>query len=68
MSMYCKHIKEVLKHLYKAGFYVKVEKCEFYSELVEYLGYIFSPSKLTMSNNKIRTIQDWLEQNKVKNI
>jgi len=68
MSIYYKHIKEVLKHLYKAGFDAKVEKCEFYSELVEYLEYIFSPSKLTMSNNKIRTIQDWLEQKKVKNI
>jgi len=66
--MYCKHIKEVLKHLYKASFYAKVEKYEFYSELVEYLGYIFSPSKLTMLNNIIRTIQNWLEQNKVKNI
>ena len=58
MSEYCHHFKEVLKHLYKTSFYVKVEKCEFYSKLVEYLKYIFSPSSLTMSNNKIKIIQD----------
>ena len=61
-------MKEVLKHLCKAGLYAKAEKCEFYSESVEYLGYIISPSGLTMSNNKVKIIQDWLEPKKVKDI
>ena len=61
-------MKEVLKHLRKAGLYAKAEKCEFYSESVEYLGYIISPSGLTMSNNKVKIIQDWLEPKKVKDI
>jgi len=68
MSEHCRHVKEVLKHLYKAGLYVKAEKCEFYSELVEYLGYILSSFGLTMSNNKVKIIQDWLELKKVKDI
>ena len=61
-------MKEVLKHLRKAGLYTKAKKCEFYSESVEYLGYIISPSGLTMSNNKVKIIQDWLEPKKVKDI
>jgi len=68
MSEHHRHVKEVLKHLCKAGLYAKAEKCKFYSESVEYLGYILSPSGLTMSNNKIKIIQDWLELKKVKNI
>jgi len=68
MSEHHWHIKEVLKHLYKTGLYAKVEKCEFYSESVEYLGYILFPSGLTMSDNKIKIIQDWPEPKKVKNI
>jgi len=68
MSKHHQHIKEVLKCLYKAGLYVKVEKYEFYSELVKYLGYILSSSGLTMSDDKVKTIQDWLEPKKVKNI
>jgi len=68
ISEHHRHIKEVLKHLQKAGLYAKAEKCKFHSELVEYLEYILSPSGLTMSNNKIKIIQDWLELKKVKDI
>ena len=68
MFKYHQHIKEVLKCLYKTGLYAKAEKCEFHSKLVEYLGYIFFPSGLTMSNDKIKIIQDWLEPKKVKDI
>ena len=68
MSEHHQHVKEVLKHLCKAGLYVKAEKCKFHSESVEYLGYILSSSGLTMSNDKVKIIQDWLEPKKVKDI
>ena len=58
MSKYHWHMKEILKCLCKTGLYTKAEKCEFYSESVEYLGYILSPSSLTMSNDKVKIIQD----------
>jgi len=61
MSEHYQYVKEVLKCLYKASLYTKAEKCEFHSELVEYLGYILSSSNLTMSDDKIKIIQDWLE-------
>ena len=38
MSKHHQHVKEVLKHLRKAGLYAKAEKYEFHSESVEYLG------------------------------
>jgi len=68
MSEHHWHVKEVLKCLYKAGLYAKAEKCEFHSKSVEYMGYILSPSGLTMSNDKIKIIQDWPEPKKVKDI
>jgi len=68
MSEHHRHVKEVLKCLRKAGLYAKAEKCEFHSESVEYLGYILSPSGLTMSDDKIKIIQDWPEPKKVKDI
>jgi len=68
MSKHHWHVKEVLKHLYKVGLYAKAEKCEFHSKSVEYLGYILSSSSLTISNNKVEIIQDWLELKKVKEI
>jgi len=68
MSKHYWHVKEVLKCLCKAGLYAKAEKCEFHSESVEYLGYILSLSGLTISDNKVKIIQDWLEPKKVKKI
>jgi len=68
MSKHYWYVKEVLKHLHKADLYTKVEKCEFHSESVEYLGYILFPSGLTMSDNKVKIIQDWPEHKKVKDI
>jgi len=68
MSEHYQHVKEVLKHLRKAGLYAKAEKCKFHSKSVKYLGYILFPSSLTMSDNKVKIIQDWPESKKVKNI
>jgi len=68
MSKYYQNVKKVLKHLCKASLYTKAEKYEFHSESVEYLGYILSLSGLTMSDDKVKIIQDWLEPKKVKDI
>ena len=35
---------------------------------VEYLGYVLSPSSLTISDVKVKTIQKWPEPKKVKEI
>ena len=68
MFKHHQHIEEVLKYLYKTSLYAKAEKCKFHSELVKYLGYIFSPSSLTISDDKVKIIQDWQEPKKVKDI
>ena len=68
ISKHHQHVKKVLKCFCKAGLYAKAEKCKFHSKSVEYLGYILSSSGLTMSNDKVKIIQDWLEPKKVKDI
>jgi len=62
------HVKEVLKRLQKVGLYAKAEKCEFHSDSVEYLGYVLFLSGLTMSDAKVKTIQEWPESKKIKDI
>jgi len=68
IAQHRKHVKEVLKRLRKAGLYAKAEKCEFHSDSVEYLGYVLSPAGLTMSDAKVKTIQEWPEPKKIKDI
>ena len=65
----CLNITSILKkYLHKTSLDTNAEKCKFYSEFVEYLGYIISSSSLTISNNKVKIIQDWPEPKKVKDI
>jgi len=68
MSKHHQHVKKVLKCFHKAGLYTKAKKYKFHSKSVEYLRYILSSSGLTISDDKVKIIQDWLEPKKVKDI
>jgi hypothetical protein len=68
MSKHQEHVREVLRRLRKHGLYARSDKCEFHKDRVEYLGYILSPEGLTMSDDKVKTIQEWPEPKKVKDI
>ena len=62
------HVREVLRHLQQHNLYARADKCFFHVQTVEYLGYILSPSGLTMAANKVQVIQDWPEPQKIKDI
>src|ERR1700723_1542200 len=62
------HVHEVLRWLRKNGLYAGAHKCSFHQDTMEYLGYILSPSGLTMDPAKVQTIQDWPEPCKIKEI
>src|SRR6516164_2742041 len=63
-----KHVQKVLHHLWLHGLYAQADKCKFNTDSVEYLGYVLSPTGLSMAQNKVKTIQDWPEPRKVKDI
>ena len=60
--------REVLRCLRQHNLYAGADKCFFHVQTVEYLGYILSPSGLTMAANKVQVIQDWPEPQKIKDI
>ena len=68
MTSHKKHVQEVLQQLHANSLYAKPEKCEFHTKSTEYLGYQLSPSGLTMSPEKVKSIQDWLEPRKIKDM
>ena len=63
-----KHVREVLRRLRKHGLYARPDKCRFSTDTVEYLGFILAPEGLKMDPSKVKTIQDWPEPRKVKDI
>jgi len=68
MEDHTEHVREVLRQLCQHKLYAKPEKCEFHSDSVEYLRYFLSPDSLTMLQDKVKTICDWPEPCKVKDI
>ena len=42
------HVREVLHYLSKAGLYLNLEKCEFWTKWVSFVGYIVTPGGIAM--------------------
>jgi len=53
-----KYVKEVLGWLKDNKLYASLEKCEFYRNKVEFLGYILSPERLQMDEDKVWVIHE----------
>ena len=68
MASHKKHVQEVLRRLRTNGLFAKPKKCEFHTKFTEYLGYQLSPSRLTMSPEKVKSIQDWPKPRKIKDV
>jgi len=63
-----KHVLDVLERLKKHGLYAKPEKCEFSVKSTEFLGFIISPSGISMSQSKVDAILKWPAPKNVKQI
>lgn len=61
MTQHKAHIKEVLWRLCENRLYAAPHKCEFHKDTIEYLGFILSPDRLHMAEDKVKTILDWPE-------
>ena len=67
-KQHAEHVREVLRRLRKHGLFLNPAKCEWHAETVEYLGFILSPSGLSMDTAKVQVIQDWPTPRKIKDI
>jgi len=62
------HVREVLRRLRKHSLYAKASKCKWHKDSVEFLGYILRTDGLTMAEDKVKTIREWPEPRKVKDV
>lgn len=49
----------VLSRLQREGLKVKLEKCQFFKEEVQYLGHVISPAGVSTDPKKIAAVKDW---------
>jgi hypothetical protein len=50
------HVREVLDRLRKAKLYVKLSKCEWNTDCIEYLGYVVTPEGVSINLERVKTI------------
>ena len=53
------HVTEVLERLRKHGLYVKLSKCKFSTDAVEFLGYMIGPDSVAMESSRVEMILKW---------
>ena len=53
------NVREVLSCLRKYKLFAKAEKCEFSVDTTEFLGFVISPSGISMSQSKVDAILKW---------
>jgi hypothetical protein len=61
-------VAKVLQKLIDEGLAAEINKCEFHSQKVEFLGYIISGDGVEMSKERSQTIQDWKPPKSVKDV
>jgi hypothetical protein len=52
-------VREVLERLRKASLFVKLSKCEFSTDAIDFLGYRIGVAGISMDMSRVRTIQEW---------
>jgi hypothetical protein len=52
------HIKEVFRRLKEVGFHLKLRKCEFFIEQMEFLGHTINKDSIKPNKDKIRAMID----------
>lgn len=62
------HVRNVLRRLRDAELQVKLEKCQFHVQKVEFLGYVISPDGISMDPAKVEAIVSWPTPKSVRDI
>ena len=62
------HVRKVLTRLLQKGLYLKLEKCEFYTRKVGFVGFVVSPAGIAMEPQRVATIRGWPEPRSFRDI
>jgi len=68
MTEHWGHVRKVLEKLRKAKINLKIKKCEFAVQEVEYLGHVVNGDHTKMQKSKIEAILNWPTPTTLKNI
>ena len=58
----------VIQHLREAGLTIDIDKCEFETKQIKYLGFILEPGKISMDHEKVAAVEGWETPRSVKDV
>ena len=61
-------MRKVMKALQVKDLPLKLSKCEFHKKEVAFLGYIILKEGLKLDPKKVKSVEDWLEPQNVKDV
>ena len=53
------HLKIILLVLREQPLYAKLSKCDFFKDMIQYLGHIVSKDGISVDHDKIKAITEW---------
>jgi hypothetical protein len=68
LTQYRQHVKLILERMKEVGLTLKASKCEFHTYRTEYLGYIITPTGISMDPEKVKAIEEWKEPTNIKGV
>jgi hypothetical protein len=63
-----KHLKLVLQRLREHKLYAKLSKCEFWIDVVPFLGHVISKGGIAVDPGKVKDVLDWKVPHTVKEV
>ncbi len=68
LQEHIQHVRSVLQRLIKYQLYAKLEKCEFHTTSVTFLGYIISQEGVAMDESKVHAVLNWPLPSNIKEL
>ncbi len=68
LQEHIQHVRSVLQRLIKYQLYAKLEKCEFHTTSVAFLGYIISQEGVAMDEGKVNAVLNWPLPSNIKEL
>jgi hypothetical protein len=65
---HARHVRVVLDRLRKHALFASRKKCKFFTDSVEFLGFIVSSAGVSMDPRRVDTIEDWPEPKTFKHV
>lgn len=62
------HVDAIVQRLYESGLQIDIDKCEFETTRVKYLGLIVTPTGIEMDPDKVASVLDWPEPPGLKDL